>query len=673
MTRAAPENAVKFAALLLNVIMVVLVLSWAKVVLIPVALAILLTFILSPVVTRLDHRGLGRVPAVLVVVSLAGLLLGSLAWLVASQLSSLASDLPKYQQNIRGKIMSLSQGTSGGALEKVQETFEEATRQAGEDLEKAVKTGKEQSSQAQEPVSVRIVPDEGAEKALFGAMASLVAISPALADLATAGFTLVLVLFMLIDREDLRNRLVSLTAEGSLATTTKALDDAGQRISRYLIMQLIINGTYGLAVGIGLLIIGVPYALLWGLCAAVFRYIPYIGPWVAALLPLTISLITSPGWTEVLFILALFLVLELLSNNIMEPWLYGHGIGVSVVALLVSAAFWTWIWGPIGLILATPLTVCLTVIGKYVPALAFLDRLLGDRPALQPHAAFLQRLLARDDEEAADIVQQYCTDYPPETVYDEVFVPALALTRQDRNRGSMSADEESFILAATKSILAEYSPEARSAAAGDDASGSLGADADSTGANGVNGRGATTPTTEGLSDFAEAGTEEFEGATSHADREGGSPPLIKLLGCAAHQEAEELTLDMLDQLTSPRGFRIEVLSTRTLPSDVVELVGREHPLAVIIAVLPPGGLVQARYLCKLIRRRFPEVWIVVGFWHYRGNLDRVLMKLRSAGAHYVTTTLIGAHDHVLSLAGTAGARPQPTRLARTNTHETSSP
>jgi predicted PurR-regulated permease PerM len=639
MTRVASAPALKVfrvAAIFLSITLAVAILYFAKVVLIPVALAVLLTFVLSPVVTHLDHRGVWRVPAVLLAVGLAGLLLAGLTWIVGSQLGSLANDLPNYRENIREKVAALRQGTQGGLVEKVQSTLE-TVRVPREDLEARTAKDGAQPANVQGPIAVRVVPDEGPEKALSTVLTSLSAVSPALEGLATGAFALILVIFMLINREDLRNRLVSFAANGNLAKTTKALDDAGQRISRYLTMQLIINGSYGLVVGISLLLIGVPYALLWGLCATVFRYVPYIGPWIGALLPISISVITSPGWSQVLLVIGVFLVLELISNNVMEPWLYGQGVGISVVALLISAAFWTWIWGPIGLILATPLTVCLVVVGKHVPDLSFLDRLLGDRPALQPYAGFLQRLLARDDHEAAEIVRKYRKEHPPETVYDEVLVPALALARQDRTLSNMDAEEEAFVVQATRSILEEISPsygdDASCANMSEDDEGTGEVNAASTGQNGDSGR-------------------TLGSAIDSARKNGTSdvpPPLATVLGCPAHLEAEELTLQMLHQLTAPAGVPVEFLSTRMLPSDVVQRVKQLRPAAVVIAILPPGGFAQTRYLCKLLRKQFPELPIVIGCWGYTGNLDRIIVKLRSAGSHHVMTTLLGVQGHIVSL------------------------
>jgi predicted PurR-regulated permease PerM len=642
------EKIVRVAALILIIVLTVAILSWAKAVLIPVALAVLLTFILSPVVTRLDRWGLGRIPAVLIVVAVAGLFLTQIVWLVGSQIHNLATELPSYRENIRDKVDAVRQGSSGGVVDKVRSVIADITRprSPGEPAEVSNAT----PADIREPLPVRIVPDEGPATAMDTVLASLLAVSPALGGFATVGIALVLVIFMLIKLEDVRNRVLSFTAHDNLALTTRALDEAGERISRYLLIQLIINGTFGLAVAIGLLWIGVPYAFLWGLCAGLFRYIPYLGPWVAALLPITVSLITSPDWTQFLLVLGMFLVLELLSNNVMEPWLYGQGIGVSAIALLISATFWTWIWGPVGLILSAPLTVCLAVLGKYVPSLAFFDKLLSDRPALTPDIAYLQRVLAQDINEAGKIIQEFCHDHGCESVYDQVLLPALARARKERSRGTMDASDEATVLELTRGVLQRFSqqremsitdPCYESAARTAEASETPSAPRDPCG-----------PVALPNCDTHAMANSSIESEHAETREELPSPnegpAAIDIIGCASHQEAEELSLRMLEHLLHPSKLHFRILSTRTLPSEVIEHVDRDRPGVVVIAALPPGGLIQARYLCNTLHKRFPDLPIVVGCWTYRGNLDRVIVKLRSAGAATVTTTLQGAKEHVLS-------------------------
>ena len=257
---------------------------------------------------------------------------------------------------------------------------------------------------------------------------------------------MVLVVFMLIQREELRNRLFQLFGQGRLIYTTRAFEEAARSLSRFLLMQLVINAGYGLTLGLGLYLIGVPYPLLWGILSATLRFVPYVGTWVAIGLILLFSVAVTPTWTLPLLLLAFVVVLELSTAYIVEPLFFGHSTGVSPIALVAAAAFWTWFWGPIGLILATPLTACLVVLGRYVPRLEFLGVLLGATSAMDPEFTYYQRLLARDQDEATDVVNAYLRAHRPETVYDAVLVPALVLAKHDRNSGELSPDDESFIL-----------------------------------------------------------------------------------------------------------------------------------------------------------------------------------------------------------------------------------
>ena len=322
--------------------LVVAALYWLQGVLIPLALAVLLTFLLSPVVGALQRRGLGRVPAVLVTVLLALSVLGGIGWTLTHQLVTLADELPQYSLNIQHRIADLRGASKGGSVEKVQKTVEDVV---GE-IQKTDKPGVTR----QKPVAVVLEPP------------SILAHLPTLLQaLASAVVVTVLMIFMLLERRELRDRVILLIGYRRVTATTRALDEAGARISRYLLMQAIFNGSFGVAVGLGLFLIGVPYAVTCGALAAALRFIPYVGTYSAALLPLALSLAVFPGWLQPALVVGLFLVLEqLVMNMAIEPWLYGQSAGVSRVALLVAVTFWTWLWGPVGLLLATPLTVCLT-------------------------------------------------------------------------------------------------------------------------------------------------------------------------------------------------------------------------------------------------------------------------------------------------------------------------
>jgi hypothetical protein len=474
------------------------------------------------------------------------------------------------------------------------------------------RTGPAALQKEQPPQPVKVVED--AEPFRLSQLWSVLA--PLLAPFASVALAVVLLIFMLINREDLRDRLIGLVGKGQLTTTTKAIDEAAERVSRYLLMQFIINGSYGLAVSVGLIFIGVPYPLLWGFFAAVLRYIPYLGPWIAAVLPLGLSLLVFDTWTRPLLVVGMFLVLELWSNMFMEPWLYGRRIGVSEVGTLVMIAFWTWLWGPIGLVLATPLTVCLVVMGRYVPFLKFFDTLLGDQPALEAPASYYQRLLAGDQEEAEELVEQYIQGDEPEKVYDEILIPALLLAWQDRKRDRLAADDEAFVLQATRDILENLAQNAEREPAPPEQ---------------TNGEPPTETPTE----------------PSHRR--------ILVLGRPAHHDAEELIVEMLRQLMLPSGHLVEAVPNKTLPTDLARRIEDEGAALAFIAVLP-GGLPQARHVCYGLRRRFPDLPIVVGYWGRSEDFEKVLVRLRQAGAGYLTTSLLQTRARITALTETTAPK-----------------
>ena len=350
-------------------VLIIASLYWGQAVLIPVALAILLTFLLSPVAGTLERIALRRLPSVIVVVVLTFSLLGGIGWIVTLQFASLANELAKYTGNIKQKIADVRGAGKGGALEKVQKTVEE--------VKSEIQKGDEPTKAKDQRRPVIVQPMES-----FAFWPDQSAVGPMVEPFARAGLVIVLVILMLIQREDLRNRLIRLVGYGSFTVTNQALEEAGQRISRYLLMQTIINSSFGLAVGFALYLIGLPYAILWGFLAVVLRFIPYVGPFAAASMPCALSLAVFEGWHWPMVVAGLFLALELLINMVLEPLLYSESAGVSGVGLVVAIAFWTWLWGPVGLVLATPLTVCVVVLGKYVPGMDFIGVLISDVSSL---------------------------------------------------------------------------------------------------------------------------------------------------------------------------------------------------------------------------------------------------------------------------------------------------
>jgi predicted PurR-regulated permease PerM len=433
MTVGSAAPPISPAAMVAGLVVVIGALYLGQEILIPLALAILLSFMLAPIVIRLRRWGLGRVPSVLAVVVLLFIALLGLGSIVASQVVHLADNLPRYEWNLRTKIRDLRIAVPGGG---VVEHTSDMLRDLSKELQEATQPEAEsKAGDAKEPV--KPVPVQ-VQRPAAPALQTLRELGgPLVGPIATAGLVVVFVIFMLLQREDLRDRIIRLAGASDVARTTEAMNDAARRISRYLLMQLVINVLYGIPVGVGLYFIGVPNPILWGLLATILRFIPYVGPVLAALFPIALSFAVAPGWTVPVMTVALFITLELFINNVLEPWLYGASTGLSPVAVLVAAVFWTTLWGPAGLLLSTPLTVCLVVLGRHVPQLGFFDVLLGDEPALEPELKFYQRLLARDPDEATELAEEYLEDEPLDKLYDAVVMPALALAEQDRLRGSL--------------------------------------------------------------------------------------------------------------------------------------------------------------------------------------------------------------------------------------------
>ncbi len=570
----------------------------------PIALAVLLTFLLNPVVSALHGLGLPRTPAVLVVVVLVFSLVGGVAWTVTRQLSMLAYDLPGYQENLKHKISDLRTIGKSAVIDRVLKTIRELTDElqqtpralleprAGGGLEPAFK------EESEKPVPVVVQTPS-----------MLWQLPSVLESLTTAGLVIVLVIFMLIRYADLRGRLLYLAGYHRLTMATKALDEAGQRISRYLLMQSIINGSFGVAAGLGFFLIGVPYAVLWGFLAAVLRFIPYAGPTIAAVLPSALSLAVFPGWGQPLLVIGLILMLELASNMIMEPLLYGQSVGVSEVALLVAVAFWTWLWGAVGLILATPMTVCIGVLGKYVPQIEFIGVLLGDEPVMGVPTNYYQRLVAHDQDEAAALVEAYLETHPLETLYDDVFIPALTAAKRDRELETLTEEDMQFIIQATRAIIEDLS---------------------------LRQRRPLTPAT-----FT---------TTSSATELSTMPPPPQILGCPAQDATDELALLMLQQLLDPERYQMAIISAEMLTGEVISVVARQHIGLICVSALSPGALAPVRYLCKRLRARFPDCRIVVGRWGPKEASDNPHLRCRELGADELGTTLSETRNQISQLS-----------------------
>lgn len=587
-TRALP----RYLRVLIALVLIVGIIYFGKAVLLPLALAVLLTFILTPPVTAVQRRGLGRVPAALSVVAITLLIAGAVGWGVGVQVARLASDLPTHREEIQAKLAHL-RGTGNGRIARLLDTFRGPPKVA------------EGTGTQRKDIVVR-QEDPSSFETMSGVASAV--LEPA----ADAGLVLILVVFMLIRREDLRNRFIGLLGHGRLTGTTRVLVETAHRLSRFLLMQLSVNAGFGIVLGIILLLIGVPYWFLWGFLAVVLRFVPYLGTWLAAALPTILSFAISPGLGQPLLVLASFIVLDLITANAVEPLLFGHSTGVSPLALLVAAVFWTWVWGPIGLVLSTPMTVCLVVLGQHVPRFRFLSLLLGDRPPLAPHASFYQRLLAGDIEEAATVARQFANASGLEQVPDDIIIPALRLARRDRQRGGLSAQDETYILDSTEQVL-----------------------------------------------------KTLDATQSSALVQMPAPSAV-LLGCPSHHRAEELTIQMMGMVLRETGCRVEAVTTRILPVDLESRLEQEKISLLFISVIPPGGLPQCRYLCRRLRRKFPDLPIVVGYFGKAREFDKLLVKLRAAGASYVNTSIAQTRGQILAMLPTVAepiATPAPQTAA----------
>jgi predicted PurR-regulated permease PerM len=567
-------------------VLVIAVLYWAQAVLVPFAVAVLLTFLLTPSVTWLE-RWLGRAAAVGAVVLLTFTLLGAGGWAAARQLAGLAEALPAYRANIRQKVADVRGAGRGGSVEKVQQTIDE------------IKTEISKAEPAAGTPAQPVVVESQQVATLWGFPAW---IGPLLEPLSTAGLVLVLVIFMLLERQDLRDRLIGVVGHGHLTVTTRAFDEASTRISRYLMMQSLVNLTYGVGVAIGLYFLGVPYYLLWACLGAVLRFIPYVGPLLAAGAPTLVSLAVLPGWTQPLYVAALFAILELFTNFVLETFLYAGAAGVSQVALLVAVAFWTWLWGPMGLLLATPLTVCLVVLGKHVPGLEFVATLMADAPALTPDMRYYQRVLARDQSEAAEIIESYIKAQDPTTVFDALLLPALNYAERDRLEHRLSAEEETSVVESTRELIADAASQLDVARQSERGEGTAGAD--------------------------------------------GALARIPVMAYGANSEADLLALRMLEQLLRDVPVSLELASARMLSSEMVSAVTQGGYRIVCISDLPPSPPSKTRYLIRKLRSGVPDVKIIVGRWAPPALADESVAPLAEAGADFVGTTLLETRDHL---------------------------
>src|ERR1700736_1578101 len=584
---------------------------------VPMALALLLSFALGPPVLLLRRWHSNRVLAVIVVVVLAFSVILGIGALIGSQLAHLAENLPGYQYNITEKIHSLrdtttSSGVVGRAAAMLTELGNEITKpremigRPTANRPAVLAPGVQQ----QKPVPVEIRQSDPTPLQLILQVAA-----PLLQPLATAGIVVVFVIFFLLQRQDLRDRFIRLAGARDLRRTTQALDDAARRLSRYLLLQTGINASLGVLVGSGLWFIGVPNPVLWGILTMLLRFVPYIGPVIAAAFPAALAVAVDPGWSMLFWVVGLFLVAEGITGQVIEPWLYGQSTGLSGVAVVVAAAFWTLLWGPIGLLLSTPLTMCLVVLGRHVEHLQFLEVLLGDRPALAPEESFYQRLLVDDPDEAAHQAEAFLKDKPLSVYYDEVAIRGLALAQHDVNRGALDHAHRVRVKEAIEWVIDDLSDH-------DDAS---------------------APTLEeGLTEMAAVPSVLSPEELAPGWRE------TAVLCVAGRGSLDEAAAAMLAQLLEKRG-----IGARVVPSEAVSVANlfRLDVTGVQMACLSylePGSFTNPRYLVRRLRRRLPQAKIVDGFCTLTAQEARERDALAATRADCVVTSLRQAVEQVVN-------------------------
>jgi len=585
------------------------VLYFARQILIPLAFALILTFVLTPVVALLERLRIGRVPSVAVTVLVMIAVAGCVGGIIAIQLVDAAQELPRYRQNIQTKMEALripTKGPLGIAANSLRETARDFSNLGTPSPEPgAPPQNRKQRTvpgTSGPPLPVQIVQPPANQLEYARDL-----LQPVLRPLALTGLILLFTVFMLIKRFDLRHRLFRLVGLGQINVMTQVLDDAAQRVSRYLLMQFLVNAAFGVLFGFGLYLLGVPYPALWGGVAGLLRIVPYIGTMVAATLPIALSLAAFNTWLPPVLVLLLFAALELIIGNFVEPWLYGANTGISSLALLVAAVFWTLLWGPAGLILSTPLTVCVVVLGRYVPQLSFLHVLLGDEVTLGAEAQIYQRLLAMDQSEAHAIVDQFLKEKPLLELYDSVLIPALSLVEQDRHKGAIDTTREEFLFLSINEMITEFSEY------------QLARDSSQT---------------EGAA--ASSGPEERLSA--------------RIICLPANDRADEVTAAMLAQILEQAGHA--ALSLPIAHASLLEMLAlleiRQDDV-ICISALPPFAFPPARTMCKLIRERFPKVKLVVGVWGFSGDTEKAKARFERTQPDRLLTSLAQAVEQIQEL------------------------
>jgi predicted PurR-regulated permease PerM len=569
----------------------VLILYFARDLLIPLTFALTLSFLLAPAVSRLESRRVPRVLAVALTCIVAFIGIFSVGYVVSRQLLNVANDLPAYRLNIQRKLATVH----SPAEQSLEKAFNAVEGISGDITTTAPPTATQAPTQVQ-PVRI-IDPD----RTQLQTTAEL--LMRFLRPIGTVGVVIVFSIYLLMKREELRHRILLLAGMGRINLMTQALQEAATRISQYLVFQLAVNAAYGILFGGGLYLIGVPDATLWGALAGILRIVPYVGTATSLALPLIVSVAISTTWWPPILILGLFLALELTATNFVEPWLYSTRTGISSLALLAMAIFWALLWGWPGLILSTPLTVCIVVMGRHVPQLSFLHTLLGTDAELSAEALFYERLLAMDQLEARAVANRFLEGKPLVELYDSVLIPALALVEQDRHQGNLDDKRSDFFFLTIGEIVAE------------------------------------------LTEYRQKQPADISPATpKRISRQIENDFAVVCISVS--DQADELTTLMLGQLMERASHPTLLLSAASVAGEILDSLAAEPTTVVFISALPPFAFSQARAICQRVRSHLPNNRIIVGLWNSPNDPDQtpeqLIERFGSGKPNIIVTSLAQA-------------------------------
>ncbi len=605
-------------------VLIVATLYFGKEVLVPITLALLLAFVLAPLVALLRRLRLGRVPAVLLAVLAAVGLVLALGSVIGSQIAELTTSLPQYAATVEQKVDNLRQATIG--------RLSRLTDKIGNHAEAPAANA---PVSAQAPASPSSAPPPSARAATSPLDLAERYLSPILSPLATFGIVFVVAIFALLQQEDLRDRMIRLLGSTDMHHTTVAIDDGGRRLSRYFLSQLCVNTGFGVVIAAGLFFIGVPSPVLWGILSALLRFVPYVGSFIAVLLPFALAAAVAPGWSMPLWTLGLYAVAEGVTGQIIEPLVYGHNTGLSPFSVIVAAIFWSWLWGPIGLILSTPLTLCLVTLGRHVERLEFLDVLLGDTPALTPTEGFYQRILTGDVDEMQDEAERTLKHRSLSTYYDEVALKGLQLAANDSRRGVLSHGQLDRVKDTIKVLV-----------------------------NGLAVHDDVQPKEKPPhpDDSAVAPAPARRALPNNPSPDGAAPTTADLppawrghapvLCIAGRGPLDEAASTMLVQLLGKHGLGARLVPYEAVSRDRVDTLDMEGVAMACISYLDiSGSPAHLRYLMQRLRRRLPQgTPILIGLWPTEDAALTDKTTQSGIGADYFASSLRDAVNNCLKAA-----------------------